>query len=134
MKIKFILLIFCFLLSGSAFSQSAKEIRKFDVYSKKTWNHLSDNKKVLQLYEKFDTLGNTIEIMDYDKDGKFQKHIKYTYNVNNDKIKEVYLDKDGNIVETVVYTYDEKLRTSKKVYNSKNTLISKKTYEYEFIP
>jgi antitoxin component YwqK of YwqJK toxin-antitoxin module len=77
----------------------------------------------------YDTKGNLIESITY-KLGKVDKHFKYQYDADNNKIKEEEFDMTGRIKESSEYKYTDGLRTEKIVYDSNRKMKSKKTYVY----
>jgi hypothetical protein len=115
----------------------------FRTYSQKTGN--SDKiKSQIVTEEKYDMLvkkqfkdsetyydirGNIIESVTY-KQGKVDKHFKYQYDPDDNKIKEEEFDATGRIKETSEYKYSNGLRTEKSVFDPNKKLKSKKTYIY----
>jgi antitoxin component YwqK of YwqJK toxin-antitoxin module len=77
----------------------------------------------------YDTNGNLIESITY-KLGKLDKHFKYQYDADNNKIKEEEFDLSGRVKESSEYKYNDGLRTEKIVYDSNRKMKSKKTYIY----
>jgi hypothetical protein len=77
----------------------------------------------------FDTHGNVLESITY-KLGKVDKHFRYQYDSENNKIKEEEFDANGRGKETSEYKYENGLRVEKTVYDSNKKLKSKKTYVY----
>lgn len=77
----------------------------------------------------YDTHGNVVESINY-KLGKVDKHFKYGYDADNNKIKEEEFDASGKIKETSEYKYENGLRIEKNVYDSNKKLKSRKTYIY----
>lgn len=77
----------------------------------------------------YDTKGNIIENITY-KQGKVNKHFKYEYDSDNNKIKEQEFDASGRLIESSEYKYENGLRTEKTVYDSNKKIKSKKTYVY----
>lgn len=77
----------------------------------------------------YDPQGNVLESITY-KLGKVEKHFKYQYDPDNNKIKEEEFDAAGRIKETSEYKFENGLRTEKVVFDSNKKLKSKKTYIY----
>lgn len=77
----------------------------------------------------FDSRGNVIESVNY-KQGKVDKHFKYEYDTDNNKIKEEEFDTSGRLKESSEYKYVNGLRTEKLVYDPNKKMKSKKTYTY----
>jgi hypothetical protein len=77
----------------------------------------------------YDARGNIIESITY-KLGKVDKHFKYQYDPENNKIKEEEFESSGRLKESSEYKYTDGLRTEKVVYDSNKKMKSKKTYVY----
>lgn len=77
----------------------------------------------------YDSRGNVIEDIAY-KQSKVNKHFKYQYDVENNKIKEEEFDSAGKLIETSEYKIENGLRTEKTVYDNKKKIKSKKFYKY----
>jgi hypothetical protein len=77
----------------------------------------------------YDSRGNVLESIN-DKQGKVDKHFKYQYDSDNNKIKEEEFDTSGRLKEYSEYKYANGLRTEKTVYDPNKKIKSKKTYVY----
>ena len=77
----------------------------------------------------YDSRGNIIESITY-KQGKADKHFKYQYDSDSNKIKEEEFDPSGHLKEFSEYKYTDGLRTEKTIYDSNKKIKSKKTYLY----
>ncbi len=77
----------------------------------------------------YDSRGNVLESITY-KQGKVDKHFKYAYDADNNKIKEEEFDLSGKIKESSDYKYVNGLRTEKNVFDSNKKQKSKKIYTY----
>jgi hypothetical protein len=77
----------------------------------------------------YDSRGNIIESINY-KQGKVDKHFKYQYDPDDNKIKEEEFDSSGRLIEFSEYKYENGLRTEKTVYDPNKKMKSKKTYVY----
>jgi antitoxin component YwqK of YwqJK toxin-antitoxin module len=77
----------------------------------------------------YDSRGNVSESITY-KQGKVDKHFKYQFDSENNKIKEEEFDPSGKVKESSEYKYSNGLRTEKIVYDGNNKVKSKKTYTY----
>lgn len=93
---------------------------KFDMIVKKQY-------KESETY--YDSHGNIVESITY-KQGKVDKHFKYEYDNENNKIKEEEFDPSGKLKESSDYKYLNGVRTEKNVYDSNKKLKSRKTYTY----
>ena len=77
----------------------------------------------------YDAKGNVIESITY-KQGKVDKHFKYQYDQDNNKIKEEEFDAAGRVKESSEYKFEDGLRTEKTVYDPNKKIKSKKFYVY----
>lgn len=77
----------------------------------------------------YDSRGNITESIEY-KQGKVDKHFKYEYDSDNNKIKEEEYDPSGRVKESSEYKYANGLRTEKTVFDSGKKMKSKKIYTY----
>jgi hypothetical protein len=77
----------------------------------------------------YDSKGNITESIEY-KQGKVDKHFKYEYDADNNKIKEEEFDTSGRLKESSEYKYVNGLRTEKTVFDSGKKMKAKKIYTY----
>jgi len=77
----------------------------------------------------YDSRGNISEEITY-KDGKIDKHFKYQYDQDNNKIKEEEFESSGKIKESSEYKYSNGLRTEKIIYDSARRIKTRKVYTY----
>lgn len=77
----------------------------------------------------YDVKGNVLESITY-KQGKVDKHFKYQYDQDNNKIKEEEFDATGRLKESSEYKFEGGLRTEKTVYDPNKKVKSKKFYVY----
>jgi hypothetical protein len=77
----------------------------------------------------YDLKGNIIEEITY-KEGKMNKHFKYQYDADDNKVKEEEYDPSGRIIEYSEYKIENGLRTEKVVLDGNKNMKSKKTYTY----
>lgn len=124
---------FIILLSGISLSAlcqktgSTENIKSIVVLEEKSDMLFKKQYKESETY--YDTHGNVIESITY-KLGKLNKHFKYQYDSENNKIKEEEFDTSGRLEEFSEYKYTDGLRTEKVVYDSNKKMKSKKTYVY----
>jgi hypothetical protein len=104
-----------------------KKIKSIIVYQEKY--DMLVKRKYKDTEQHFDSRGNLIEDITY-KQGKVDKHFKYQYDSDDNKIKEDEFDPSGGIIESSEYKYENGLRTEKYVYDSNKKLKSKKIYQY----
>jgi antitoxin component YwqK of YwqJK toxin-antitoxin module len=77
----------------------------------------------------YDSRGNILESITY-KQGKVDKHFKYQYDSDNNKIKEEEFDSSARLIESSEYKYENGLRTEKTVFDPNKKMKSKRTYTY----
>ncbi len=77
----------------------------------------------------YDSRGNVTESITY-KLGKVDKHFKYEYDAENNKIKEEEFDSSGRLKESSEYKYSNGLRSEKTVFDPNRKMKSKKVYTY----
>jgi antitoxin component YwqK of YwqJK toxin-antitoxin module len=87
------------------------------------------NKQFKESETYYDSRGNVIESITY-KQGKVDKHFKYQYDLENNKIVEEEFDTSGHVRETSVYKYENGMRTEKTVYDPNKKIKLKKHYIY----
>jgi len=103
------------------------KIKSLTVTEEKSDMLIKKQYKESEIY--YDVRGNVLESITY-KLGKVDKHFKYQYDNENNKIKEEEFDPSGRIKETSEYKYENGLRTEKIVYDPNRKVKSKKTYLY----
>lgn len=77
----------------------------------------------------YDSKGNVTESITY-KLGKVDKHFKYEYDAENNKIKEEEFEPSGRLKESSEYKYSNGLRTEKAVFDPNKKMKSRKVYTY----
>jgi antitoxin component YwqK of YwqJK toxin-antitoxin module len=77
----------------------------------------------------YDSRGNILEEITY-KQGKVDKHFKYQYDSDDNKIKEEEYDPAGKISESSEYKIENGLRVEKIVFDSNKKIKSRKIYQY----
>ena len=133
MKSIIVLFSTIFILSLTVSAQSKKVIKEKGITSKIVWKYnykTGKEVKVKESSEKFDAKGNVIQENTYDEYGKLDSKTKYTFNENNDVVKEVQYSSNGKIKKTIKYKYQGKLKVEKQTYDANDKLKSKKIYEY----
>jgi len=126
----FFLIIFLFALAINANCQkpsSNDKIKSVVVMEEKYDMLVKKQYKESETY--YDVRGNVIESITY-KQGKTDKHFKYQYDADNNKIKEEEYDINGRLKESSEYKYSDGQRIEKIVYDSNKKIKSKKTYIY----
>lgn len=104
-----------------------KKIKSIIVYQEKYDMLVTRKYKDSEQY--FDVKGNLIEDITY-KQGKVNKHFKYQYDSDNNKIREEELDPSGRTKEVSEYKYENGMRSEKIVYDSNKKIKSKRFYQY----
>lgn len=145
------LIFFVFLANA----QSKKNIRKFGI--KVQIENVQEGKITYKSEQSvYDSNGNEIEWIKYNKDGTIKKKrtykydkknnlieeqefdgnqltrkVIYSYNNFDEKISEITYDGNGQILRKEIFTYNNKgLKSEKKVYDKNDNLISTHTYQY----
>lgn len=114
-------------LTISAQEKVPSKLKSITVYQEKY--DMLVKKKYKELEQNFDDRGNLLEEISY-KAGKINKHFRYHYNSENNKIKEEEFDPSGRLIEWSEYRYENGLRTEKNVYDANKKIKSKKIYQY----
>jgi hypothetical protein len=132
MKINKWILLFLLTLSasGSVFSQKSDSkhgVRSIIVMEEK--NDVLIKKQLKESETYYDQKGNILEEIRY-KQGKVNKHFKYQYDSNLNKIKEEEYNPSGDIIESSEYKYDNGMRIEKIVFDEKGKIKSRKIYQY----
>jgi antitoxin component YwqK of YwqJK toxin-antitoxin module len=126
----FLLLIFLSVFTIYANCQkpsSTDKIKSLIVMEEKSDMLVKKQYKESETY--YDIKGNVIESITY-KQGKTDKHFKYQYDSDNNKIKEEEFDVSGRLKESSEYKYSEGQRIEKTVFDPNKKIKSRKTYIY----
>jgi hypothetical protein len=122
------------LTSGTAVAQSKKDLKKSKAVSfKEIHTKVEDGKEVTVdvLFQKFDSNGEVIEEINYDKLGKVKTSQKYIYNKTGDKIEEHSIGDDGKVKKKKVFKYNAKGdRTEELEYDLSGKLTEKTIFSY----
>lgn len=122
----FFLSVVCFPLISQKAEKKPK-IKSLTVYEEKFDALVS--KKLKESEVVYDERGNILEEITY-KQGKINKHFRYQYDSDDNKIKEEKLDPSGKVIETSEYRIENGLRVEKVVYDQNKKMKSRKTYQY----
>src|SRR5436190_22161714 len=102
----FILFIFC----SSAFAQSKKEVKKFNIksctVSVTALDSAGKEKSFTESYNAYDKNGKVIDEKEFDRNGNFRKHQSHKYNKNGDETEWIEFDEKGNAVHKVITEYN----------------------------
>jgi hypothetical protein len=129
--LKIILIIL--LLSETGFSVSGqgsekkKHIKSIIVLEER--GDMLIKKPITESETYYDQKGNILEEIVY-KRGKTDKHFKYQYNEDGEKIREEDYDSSGRLREYSEYRYEDGLRVEKIVYDPNKKIILRKIYQY----
>ena len=77
----------------------------------------------------YDSHGNILEDITY-KQGKVNKHFKYQYDSDDNKIREEEYDPSGKLIEFSEYKIENGLRIEKIVYDANKKPKTRKAYQY----
>jgi hypothetical protein len=108
-------------------SASRDKIKSIIVLQEK--NDMLVKKQYKESETYFDSRGNILEEISY-KLGKVNKHFKYQYDSNDNKIREEEFDPSGRIKEYSEYKIENGLRVEKIVYDGNKKIKSRKIYNY----
>lgn len=122
-----IAVLYCGLSAECQQSGSDGKIKSIIVFEQK--NDMLINKQYKESETYYDSRGNVLEEINY-KSGKVNKHFKYQYDSDGNKIKEEELDPSGKIIESSEYKYENGLRVRKIVYDANKKVKSTKIYQY----
>lgn len=120
------------LVSGVYFSAYSQSPGKDRIKSLVVFEERSDVlvKKPLKESETYyDERGNVIEEIEY-KQGKVDKHFRYKYDDNGNKVLEEDLDPSGKLREYSEYKIENGLRVEKIVYDPDKKVKLRKIYQY----
>jgi antitoxin component YwqK of YwqJK toxin-antitoxin module len=123
-----VLIFFAFTVSANCQKSSSNDKIKSVVVMEEKYDMLV-KKQYKESETYYDTKGNVIESITY-KQGKTDKHFKYQYDSDNNKIREEEYDPTGRIKETSEYKYNDGQRTEKIVYDPNKKIKTRKTYIY----
>lgn len=113
--------------AAEAQEKAPSKVKSIIVYQEK--HDMLVTKKYKDSEQYFDIRGNLIEDITY-KQGKINKHFKYQYDPENNKIREEEFDPSGRLIEFSEYKYENGFRTEKTVYDANRKLKSRKIYQY----
>lgn len=121
------------LLTGSlCVAQGKKEVKKYNIREvTETLTYYEDGVAQTrpESYEKFDKDGNTVEKIDYNKEGKIKERVVRKYDRFGEQTEEIVFDGDGKQKEREVYKYNNMGEKSEEwKYDENDQLISKSYY------
>ena len=122
-----ILVLGSYLTADCQKSGSKEKIKSIIVLEEKSDALIKKQYKESETY--YDNKGNILEEITY-KQGKVNKHFKYEYDSDGNKIKEEKFGPSGKLTETSEYKIDNGLRVEKIVYDANKRIKSRKIYQY----
>lgn len=131
---KIIIITVLAFLSIAAQAQSKAQIKENNIKSTTVveYDYSGGRESERKLsYERFNTRGQVIEFIDYDKTGKQKERIEYDYNDYNDCVEERFFNENNKLERVYKYTYNGELKQTKERYDARGKLIWKKVYMYE---
>lgn len=131
-KLKFVILIllltgFCFDGAAQKKSGSKPKVKSLVVLEEKYDQLVRKQYKESETY--YDERGNILEEITY-KQGKINKHFKYEYDADDNKIREEEYDPSGKLIEYSEYRIENGLRVEKVVYEPSKKPKTRKVYQY----
>lgn len=127
---KWKIILILVLIAGCCFSansQVAPKIKSITVLEER--GDVLIKKQLKESETWFDEKGNIIESIEY-KQGKVDKHFKYLYDKDGNKIREEDYDPSGKLREYSEYKFENGLRVEKIVYDTDGKVILRKIYQY----
>lgn len=116
--------------------QDKKEIVEKKIHSKQNFQldvANGDTEPYLEKEEFYNLTGDVEELKEYTDNGiTLSRWIKYKYDSQGNLIEEQNLNSKGEQKERFEYKYKDGLKTEKLYYDSKNHLVKKKIFKYEF--
>jgi hypothetical protein len=132
MKVEKVVMVFLMIVFSGVPAFCQKSEKKPKIKSITILEEKSDvliKKQVKDSETFYDSRGNILEEINY-KQGKVDKHFRYQYDNEDNKIKEEKIDPSGKVTEYSEYKYENGLRTEKIVYTGSGKIKSKKVYQY----
>ncbi len=129
------LLVISVLAAGVLYGQSKKDIKENKIISRTVHEYFIEegmDEPVIESIEKFNEIGERIEVQEFNKRGEIKLWEKYVYNENGEVVEEIILDEKGRVTRIEKSIYDGDLRVEKQYYNHRGDLYKKKVYEYEY--
>ncbi|MFH0841868.1 MAG: hypothetical protein V1903_04525 [Bacteroidota bacterium] len=123
------LVFIAFCLTGGAQNktESKPKIKSLIVLEEKYDQLVRKQYKESETY--YDGHGNILEEITY-KQGKIDKHFKYQYDADDNKIREEEYDPAGKLIEYSEYRIENGLRVEKVVYEPNKKPKIRKLYQY----
>jgi len=124
-----ILVLTAFCLAGAAQKkqESRPKVKSLIVLEEKYDQLVRKQYRESETY--YDERGNTIEEITY-KQGKINKHFKYQYDADDNKIREEEYDPSGKLIEFSEYRIENGLRVEKIVYEPNKKPKTRRVYQY----
>ena len=132
MKVEKVVMVFLMIVFSGVPAFCQKSEKKPKIKSITILEEKSDvliKKQVKDSETFYDSRGNILEEINY-KQGKVDKHFRYQYDNEDNKIKEEKIDPSGKVTEYSEYKYENGFRTEKIVYTGSGKIKSKKVYQY----
>jgi hypothetical protein len=119
-------------ITGYGFTQSKKEVKKYDIVSvTETITEVVDGKEITRndSFKKFDKDGNVLEEIKYDNYGKVEERIVSIFDRFDNKTQEIRFDAANRQIKRETYKYDDTGEKTEEVeYNAKNTLVTRAVF------
>ena len=137
MNTRFIIQAIAILLMTPLFclGQGKKTLAKNKVSSQTVYEYFiaeGMDEPVVEKREMYDTLGNRVELQEYNRDGVLKKWERYEYNEDGDMIEEVSLDDKEHQVKRIVYVIEDGFLKEKQYFDRKDRMYKRKEYVYEY--
>lgn len=120
------------ILSGSCLSANCQKASKAKIKSIVVMEEKHDmlvKKQYKDSETYYDEKGNILEEITY-KQGKVNKHFRFQYDSDGNKVLEEKIDPSGKVTEISEYKIENGLRVEKIVYDGNKKIKSRKIYQY----
>jgi hypothetical protein len=118
---------FCLSVAGQKAKDPKPRIKSLIVLEEKYDQLVRKQYKESETY--YDERGNILEEITY-KQGKIDKHFKYQYDADDNKIREEEYDVSGKLIEYSEYRIENGFRVEKVVYEPNKKPKTRKLYQY----
>lgn len=134
-RILFLMTAMVLLVTGSVKGQSSKTIEEKKIASRTVYEYFIEeglDEPVVESIERYNEMGDLIEIQEFNKKGDVKRWEKYTYNEEGKVKDEIFLDAKGRVEKRETNLYEDGLRVERQFYNKRDKLYKRKVYAYEY--
>jgi len=123
------------MVAGTAAAQGTKTIKEKKIAARTVNEYFleeGDDDPVVESIERYDELGELVELKVLNRKGEVKQWEKYVNNEDGKVVEEQFLDAKGRVIRTEKSIYKDGLRVEKQFFNMRNQMYKKKVYEYEY--